>query len=858
MAGFLIRARLATAAAGALLAGSVAVGVYPIAVQAQAQVDIVGPSGSGSFGSDVLVLPNGNYVVADPQFDGTAVDVGAVYLYNGATNQLISTITGSTANDFIGDDGLKQVGLSNFVIISSSWDNGGTVDAGAVTWVDGTIGLSGHVSAGNSLVGTAGGDRVGLDGVTLLTNGNYVVDSSVWGTGNVGAVTWGAGNAGVIGAVGQSNSLVGALAVDLVGIDGVTALTNGNYVVVSGDWHNGSSKPGAGAVTWGDGVHGTHGLVDATNSLVGNSSDDVVGTTPLGNGVTPLTNGDYVVASSFWDNSGAVDVGAVTWAIGSGPTGHTVDPSNSIIGTADNDNIGSGGVTALTNNNYVVASPSWDNAPTFDVGAVTWRSGAGPTSGIVGAVNSIIGTSATDNVGSGGVTALTNGNFVVASPSWDSGTAVDVGAATWGTGTGPTSDTVASSNSLVGSTDNDNVGQGGVNVVGGGVTALTNGNYVVTSPLWDGAAVDVGAATWSSGTAGISGPVSSINSLVGTTADDQVGLDGATALANGNYVVDSSQWDRVAPAVADVGAVTWGNGASGLTGPVSVGNSLVGAIALDSVGFDGVTALTNGNYVVVSGSWHNGITKPNAGAVTRGSGTGSTVGTVSAANSLVGTTADDFVGTLLTGSGVKAVGTGGYVVVSDIWDNGLSLDVGAATYGPAGGITGPVTAANSALGHATRCRPVGQRRAHGRRRHRHHHHAEPGGAAQDRLQAAGLRSDASRHQRHRRIGSHEPNGHLHTADRHRQPRHTDGRLLAGIGHRVPDRSDHGHLHGNRCSVVDSDDLVQGDGLGRPRGHPAGHARQHTCGLRAPRAGPSRRYPAWRIHRRHAVRRGRGS
>ena len=37
-------------------------------------------------------------------------------------------------------------------------------------------------------------------------------------------------------------------------------------------------------------------------------------------------------------------------------------------------------------------------------------------------------------------------------------------------------------------------------------------------------------------------------------------------------------------------------------------------------------------------------------------------------------------------------------MVSDIWDNGATPDVGAATYGPAGGITGPVSAANSALG----------------------------------------------------------------------------------------------------------------------------------------------------------------
>ena len=52
---------------------------------------------------------------------------------------------------------------------------------------------------------------------------------------------------------------------------------------------------------------------------------------------------------------------------------------------------------------------------------------------------------------------------------------------------------------------------------GSGVTALTNGNYVVSSTNWDnGTASNAGAVTWGSGTAGISGAVSSANSLVGS------------------------------------------------------------------------------------------------------------------------------------------------------------------------------------------------------------------------------------------------------------------------------------------------------------------------------------------------------
>jgi hypothetical protein len=103
--------------------------------------------------------------------------------------------------------------------------------------------------------------------------------------------------------------------------------------------------------------------------------------------------------------------------------------------------------------------------------------------------------------------------------------------------------------------------------------------------------------------------------LVGSTASDQVGLgtSGVTALTNGNYVVVIALWDS--GTILDVGAVTWGNGTSGIFGTVSADNSLVGSTASDYVGGTGVTALTNGNYVVASSNWDSGAI-PNVGAVT--------------------------------------------------------------------------------------------------------------------------------------------------------------------------------------------------------------------------------------------------
>jgi hypothetical protein len=57
------------------------------------QIDITGPTGSGSFGSSVKTLPNGNIVVIDSA-------IGAVYLYNGATGGLISVLKGDSQNDW--------------------------------------------------------------------------------------------------------------------------------------------------------------------------------------------------------------------------------------------------------------------------------------------------------------------------------------------------------------------------------------------------------------------------------------------------------------------------------------------------------------------------------------------------------------------------------------------------------------------------------------------------------------------------------------------------------------------------------------------------------------------------------------
>ena len=187
---------------------------------AGSQTDIVGPAGSGQFGRRTLVLSNGNFVVTDPEFDkGAVVDVGAVYLYNGATRQLISTLTGSTAGDRVGERSINEVGDSNFVAVSTKWTNaiGAPIaEVGAVTWVSGTTGLNGVVTPANSLVGTTAQDQLGTS-FAVLSNGNFAVGSPSFrsaGQANAGAVTWGSGSGPTVGTLSAANSLVGTTAGD--------------------------------------------------------------------------------------------------------------------------------------------------------------------------------------------------------------------------------------------------------------------------------------------------------------------------------------------------------------------------------------------------------------------------------------------------------------------------------------------------------------------------------------------------------------------------------------------------------------------------------------------------------------------
>ncbi len=108
--------------------------------------------------------------------------------------------------------------------------------------------------------------------VTVLSNGNFVVTDTNYNAAK-GAVYLYSPDRVLI------SRLTGTVLNDRVGSGGITVLTNGNFVVSSPIWSSGTaySQMSVGAVTWCSQVTGCNGTVSASNSLVGGSNFDEVG-----------------------------------------------------------------------------------------------------------------------------------------------------------------------------------------------------------------------------------------------------------------------------------------------------------------------------------------------------------------------------------------------------------------------------------------------------------------------------------------------------------------------------------------------------------------------------------------------------
>ena len=363
------------------------------------------PSADNGFGSEVIPLSTGNVVVTAPYDDAGGTDAGAVYLFNGATGELISTLTGSQDFDLIGrvdaeKNSVVALTNGNFLVVSPRWSNGNAAGVGAVTFGSGTTGVSGFVSQENSLIGNSAGDRLGRNGVIIpLPNGDYVVsnpNTSNGGVSDVGSITHGDGDNGTTGVVSVANSLVGTRRGDSA--SEILVLANGDYVVLRPSWDSPTVQD-AGAVTRINGDTGLIGFVDATNSLVGPRTATFRGAT-----LTELTNGNFVIAQPNWTDDEGTTIGAATLIDSSGEATGVFDASTSLVGSSEDD-FEDVVVTPLSNGNYVVETPFWDDETLVNAAAVTWQSGTtavgAEVSPAISVISAIFGA------------ALDNGNVVL-------------------------------------------------------------------------------------------------------------------------------------------------------------------------------------------------------------------------------------------------------------------------------------------------------------------------------------------------------------------------------------------------------------------------------------------------------------
>ena len=112
--------------------------------------------------------------------------------------------------------------------------------------------------------------------------------------------------------------------------------------------------------------------------------------------------------------------------------------------------------------------------------------------------------------------------------------------------------------------------------------------------------------------------------LAGDTANDFLGYSGVTALGNNNFVIASSADD--VNSVVNAGSVMLVNGATG----AQIGTTIAGDTAQDSLGRSGVTALGNNNFVIASGADDvNGVS--DAGSIIQVDTTGTQVSIITGA-----------------------------------------------------------------------------------------------------------------------------------------------------------------------------------------------------------------------------------
>jgi len=422
-------------------------------------------------------------------------------------------------------------------------------------------------------------DNFGAD-VLILTNGNIVVtdpgDSSV--ASNNGAVHLYSGITRSLIA-----SIYGDQSGDSIGVGGLTAV--GNNFTITSDRDNNGVVSNAGSVRLVDGSSGTQ-----ISALFGDDNDDQLGSS----GVSPLANGNYVVSSGFDDYVNFQNAGSVR--LMNGATGAEI----SVLYGGQRETLGARGVTTLPNDNFVVQSSIYTSGFNSYAGSVRLLSGvSGET------INLLAGTSANAMLGSSGVTALNNSNFVVESSDDTDGS-------------GEIGGSVRLLDGVTGEQINALFGDGSGDFFLTEVIALNNDNYVILAPsdtrgtFFDAEYVQAaGSIRLMDGSTG-----EEQNVFYGDQRDDNLGFrsrffgtsgNAGAALDNGNFIVASSMDDN--DLLADVGSVRLFDGLSGEQISVIYGDQ-----ERDQLGSEGVTALRNNRYVIASNFDDNGSVE-SAGSV---------------------------------------------------------------------------------------------------------------------------------------------------------------------------------------------------------------------------------------------------
>ena len=468
----------------------------------------VGNTASDQLGFSIKALPNNNFVIASPYDDVGAgpsvVNAGSVILVSGTTGaQIGSTFAGNATNDYLGNGGVTALTNNNFVINSPS-DDVGVSDAGSVMLINGATGAQ----IGSTLAGNTSGDQLGASSITALTNNNFVIASYL---DNVSSVV-DAGSVMLInGATGAQigSTLAGNAANDYLGRSSVTALTNNNFVIASAYDDVGVSN--AGSVMLINGATGAQ----IGSTLAGNAANDYLGFSAI----TALTNNNFVIASEY-DNLGGSVVDAGSVILVSGATGAQI--GSTLAGNTASDFLGFSGITALTNNNFVIASP-YDDVGVSDAGSVMLVNGA--TGALIG---TIVGDTASDQLGYSFITALTNNNFVIASENDNVGGITDAGSVMLINGA--TGAQIGST--LAGNTASDKLGFTGV--------AKLNNNHFVVASRYD----NVDSVTDAGSIRQIDTSGSQVKLISGTTTDDMSSVGISTTSAANFYVVRLLNFDK--------------------------------------------------------------------------------------------------------------------------------------------------------------------------------------------------------------------------------------------------------------------------------------------------------------------------